>query len=67
MATHFSFLAWRIPRTEEPGDYSPQGRRVGHHLSNRARMHKGIRRTLLAPVPLKLSECVLHKYREISP
>ena len=49
MATHFSFLAWRIPRTEEPGDYSPQGRRVGHHLSNRARTHKGIRRTLLAP------------------
>ena len=24
MATHFSILAWRIPRTEEPG-YSPQG------------------------------------------
>ena len=26
MATHFSILAWRIPRTEEPG-YSPQGRK----------------------------------------
>ena len=25
MATHFSFLAWRIPWTEEPGGYSPQG------------------------------------------
>ena len=24
MATHSSILAWRIPRTEEPG-YSPQG------------------------------------------
>ena len=25
MATHSSILAWRIPRTEEPGSYSPQG------------------------------------------
>ena len=25
MATHFSILAWRIPWTEEPGDYSPWG------------------------------------------
>ena len=24
MATHSSILAWRIPWTEEPGDYSPQ-------------------------------------------
>ena len=28
MATHSSVLAWRIPRTEEPGGlYSPQGRK----------------------------------------
>ena len=27
MATHSSILAWRIPWTEEPGDYSPQGRK----------------------------------------
>ena len=27
MATHSSFLAWRIPWTEEPGGYSPQGRK----------------------------------------
>ena len=26
MAAHASILAWRIPRTEEPGDYSPLGR-----------------------------------------
>ena len=26
MATHSSTLAWRIPWTEEPGGYSPQGR-----------------------------------------
>ena len=27
MATHSSVLAWRIPRTEEPGGYSPRGRK----------------------------------------
>ena len=25
MVTHSSFLAWKIPWTEEPGGYSPQG------------------------------------------
>ena len=25
MATHFSISAWKIPRTEEPMGYSPQG------------------------------------------
>ena len=25
MATHSSILAWEIPRTEEPGGFSPQG------------------------------------------
>ena len=27
MATHSSILAWRIPRTEKPGGYSPWGHR----------------------------------------
>ena len=27
MATHSSILAWRIPWTEEPGGYSPRGRK----------------------------------------
>ena len=27
MATHSSTLAWRIPWTEEPGGYSPWGRK----------------------------------------
>ena len=28
MATHFSIIAWKTPRTEEPGGgYSPQGHR----------------------------------------
>ena len=31
MATHFSILAWRIPRTEEPGRLQSMGsQRVGH-------------------------------------
>ena len=31
MATHSSFLAWRIPRTEEPGGLQSMGsQRVGH-------------------------------------
>ena len=32
MATHSSILAWRIPRTEEPGGLqSRESQRVGHH------------------------------------
>ena len=32
MATHPSFLAWRIPWTEEPGRLQPIGlQRVGHN------------------------------------
>ena len=27
MATHSSIIAWRIPGTEEPGGYSPRGRK----------------------------------------
>ena len=27
MATHSNILAWRIPWTEEPGGYSPWGRK----------------------------------------
>ena len=27
MATHSSILAWRMPWTEEPGGYSPWGRK----------------------------------------
>ena len=31
MATHSSFLAWRIPRREEPGRLQSKGsQRVGH-------------------------------------
>ena len=27
MATHSTILVWKIPRTEEPGGYSPWGRK----------------------------------------
>ena len=30
MTTHSSILAWRIPWTEEPGGYSPQGRKESY-------------------------------------
>ena len=35
MATHSNVLAWRIPRTEEPGGLPSMGlHRVGHDLSD---------------------------------
>ena len=35
MATHSSILAWKIPRTEEPGGLPSMGsHRVGHDWSN---------------------------------
>ena len=33
MATHSSTLAWRSPRIEEPGDYSPWGCKTAGHDS----------------------------------
>ena len=40
-ATHFSILAWRIPRTDEPGGLqSIRSRRVDHDWSNLACMHR---------------------------
>ena len=37
MATHSSILAWRIPRTEEPGGLQSTGsQRDGHDWSNLA-------------------------------
>ena len=31
VATHSNILAWRIPRTEEPGSYTPWShKRIGH-------------------------------------
>ena len=50
MATHFSILAWKIPRTEEPGRLQSIGsQRVGHNtvtslslsFSNLVIPHKG--------------------------
>ena len=36
MATHSSILAWEIPRTEQPGGYSPWGhKRAGQELATK--------------------------------
>ena len=43
-ATHSSILAWRIPRTEEPGGLQSMGsHRVGHDRSDLAHTHGGSR------------------------
>ena len=40
MATHSSILAWRIPKTQEPGRLQPTGsQRVEHDWSDLAHMH----------------------------
>ena len=41
MATLSSILAWRIPRTEEPGKVQSMGSQSQTHLSDRTRMHGG--------------------------
>ena len=39
MATHFSILAWRIPKTEQPGGLQSIGsQRVGHDSSDLTRI-----------------------------
>ena len=43
VATHSSILAWRIPRTKEPGGLqSIESQRVGHNWSDLAHMHARI-------------------------
>ena len=43
MATHSSILAWRIPRTEEPGGLQSMGsHRVGDDRSESARTHVAV-------------------------
>ena len=45
MAAHSSFLAWRIPWTEEPGRLQPIGsQRVRHDRSDLAGMHEVVRK-----------------------
>ena len=41
MATLSSILAWRIPRTEEPGKVRSMGSQSQTHLSDRTRTHSG--------------------------
>ena len=47
MATHSSILAWRIPRTKEPGGLQSMGsQRVGHNWATNTHTHKGGRQVL---------------------
>ena len=40
MATHSSILAWRIPRTKEPGGLQSMGlQRVGHDWATNTHIH----------------------------
>ena len=40
MATHSSILAWRIPRTEEPGGLQSMGsQRIGHDWATNTYKH----------------------------
>ena len=43
-ATHSSVLAWRIPRTEEPGGLQPMGSqgRTHGHMQARTRRHRNV-------------------------
>ena len=44
MPTHFSILAWEIPKTEKPGSYSPWGRKesgVTERLNNSSSANVG--------------------------
>ena len=46
MPTHSSILAWRVPRTEEPGGRQSMGlQRVGHGLSDLAQAQGKMSRT----------------------
>ena len=53
MATHSSILAWRIPWTEEPAEYSPWGCKESDttEVTERA---QNISMTKLAPIPFSL-------------
>ena len=52
MATHHSILAWRIPRTEEPGGLQSMGwQRVRHDWSDWARTHTSQHLHCPLPVP----------------
>ena len=68
VAAHSSILAWRIPRTEEPGGLqSPGSQRVGHgsaHTHTRTQARRGVFAAAeqgadSAPCLMDLSLCML--------
>ena len=50
MATHSSVLAWRIPRTEEPGGYSPRGGQEGDTTERLSARGGGFRHRPCSPL-----------------
>ena len=59
IAAHFSILAWRIPRTEEPGVLQSTGwHRDGHDL---ARAH-----TCWLPLTSTLAQLLIHQVLTIT-
>ena len=56
MATHFSFLAWEIPWTEESGRLqSVRPQRGGHDQSNLAHMHTCLKPVLVTGEKMKVA------------
>ena len=69
MATHSSVLAWRIPRTAEPGGLPSMGsHRVGHDWSNLAAAAAANRRYFLVNIVksilLPISTCWVQSLRQ---
>ena len=56
VATHSCFLAWRIPRTEEPGGIQSLGlQRLGHDLA----IEHTCEHSLLTPAPNAVSHLLV--------
>ena len=80
MATHSSILAWRIPRTEEPGGLQFTGSQSRTRLSNYTsttsadfyvlgfcRLKEGLLATRALQSRIKAAEMLLHAYRPCLP
>ena len=66
MATHSSFLAWRIPRTEKPGRLQSMGsQRVGHDWATSLSLSISLANSC-SDIPLALSQSMFSGYVEIS-
>ena len=62
MATHSSILVWRIPWTEEPGGYSPLGRRESDRTERLPQQKKKKKSKHLV-----CRKCFISKHKEKQP